>query len=199
MAIERKKKAASAPMTSDAAAPVKKAAPRKKAAGKKKVITKTAARKAARAKKAGPGAPVDEKRKKASSKKESVEGVPKSTKPNADDVRIKKFVIDVARMLTDLHFENVLILDVRATTPITDYIMIATGTSQRQIRSVSHEIELIAKTHGISRYGKDEDGPANWIVVDFVDAMIHLFEAQARAHYDLEMLWGDAPKIDWKR
>ncbi len=77
--------------------------------------------------------------------------------------------------------------------------MLASGTSERQIRSVGQEVEDLAKKSGLKRFGRDEDGRASWIVVDFVDAVVHLFEPAARAHYDLEMLWGDAPRVHWQR
>ena len=48
-------------------------------------------------------------------------------------------------------------------------------------------------------HGQDQDGSATWVALDFVDVVVHLFEPAARGHYDLEMLWGDAIKVAWRR
>ena len=54
--------------------------------------------------------------------------------------------------------------------------------------------------HGVlDRFGSERDADSTWLVLDYVDSIVHLFEPTARAHYDLEMLWGDAPKIDWRK
>lgn len=92
-----------------------------------------------------------------------------------------------------------MLLDVREHSQVTDYILIGSGTSDRQMRSVGKHMEDLAKTFGFQRYGRDEDDNTMWIVVDFVDVMVHLFEPVTRAHYDLEMMWGDAPQIAWQR
>ena len=90
-------------------------------------------------------------------------------------------------------------LDLRGLWDVADFLVIATGSSQRQLRSMSGQLEDIAAPIGLSRFGKDVDDSRSWVVLDFVDVMIHLFEPETRAHYDLEMLWGDAPHVDWDR
>ena len=52
---------------------------------------------------------------------------------------------------------------------------------------------------GLDRFGSERDDAATWLVLDFIDVMVHLFEPSTRAHYDLEMLWGDAPEVEWSR
>lgn len=115
------------------------------------------------------------------------------------DARNRAFVIEAARLLTDLHCENALVFDVRGLSDLTDYILIASGTSDRQIKSVADDVEDLAARSGLGRLGRELDGPAKWLVLDFVDAVVHLFEPQTRAHYDLEMLWGDAERVPWRR
>ena len=68
----------------------------------------------------------------------------------------------------------------------------------RQIRSVGVEVNKLGKQCGIERFGHDADDASTWIVLDFIDLVVHLFEPGTRAHYDLEMMWGDAPKINWR-
>ena len=116
-----------------------------------------------------------------------------------EDEQIRSFAVEAARLLRDRHCEDILVFDVRGMSDVTDYIVIASGTSDRQIKSVGSELESIAKAAGVERFGTEVDEPTNWLVVDFVDIVVHLFEPAARAHYDLEMMWGDAPQVKWRR
>ncbi|WP_236254519.1 ribosome silencing factor [Mucisphaera calidilacus] len=110
----------------------------------------------------------------------------------------RQFACDVARLLTDLHCEEVLVFDVREISQITDYLVLASGTSERQLIGVAGRVEDAAKEVGLERYGADTDGASTWRVIDFSSVMVHLFEPLTRAHYDLEMLWGDAPRVRWR-
>ena len=114
-----------------------------------------------------------------------------------DDSQIREFTIQTALLLDDRHCEQVIVFDVRGLSDITDYIVIATGTSDRQILAVGQEVENTVGPTGIARFGREVDNPAKWLVLDFVDVVVHLFTPATRAHYDLEMFWGDAPQIDW--
>jgi len=107
--------------------------------------------------------------------------------------------VEAARLLNDYHCTDILIFDVRAMSQVTKYVVIATGTSDRQIKALAGHVHQLAKGHGYQRYGSDQDRESRWIVLDFVEAMVHLFEPATRAFYDLEMLWGDAPKVSWRR
>lgn len=126
---------------------------------------------------------------------------PRKRKPRVadSDAAVRKFAIEAARLIHDLHGTDVLLLDVRKLNDVTDYILIATGTSERQIRSLGDSIEELGVTYGMTRHGREVDGGATWYVLDLVDVVVHLFEPSARAHYDIEMLWGDAPRIRWRR
>lgn len=115
------------------------------------------------------------------------------------DQQVHDFAIEAARQLRDDHCEDVLLFDVRGHSQITDYILIASGTSDRQMRSAGKNLEDLGKNYDMHRYGRDEDAATTWLVVDFVNVMVHLFEPAMRAHYDLEMMWGDAPQIRWRR
>jgi ribosome-associated protein len=113
--------------------------------------------------------------------------------------RIRRFVVEAARLANDLHCRDGLVLDIRGLSDVTDYLLIATGTSDRQILSVGRDIEELAEQYGLSRFGRNVDGPTTWLVLDFVDVVVHLFDANARAYYDLEMMWGDAGRVSWRR
>lgn len=112
---------------------------------------------------------------------------------------VRRFIVQAAKLLAGLHCENLVVLDVRGLSDLTDYILIATGTSDRQIKGVAGQVTELALEHGLDRFGSERDDDSTWLVLDYVDSIVHLFEPTARAHYDIEMLWGDAPKIDWRK
>ena len=92
--------------------------------------------------------------------------------------------------------EDVVVLDVRKLSDVTDYFVIASGTSEPHLRAIENEI--LGQLHG--EYGihpNSTDGRAqtNWIVADFFDVIVHVMKADVRAHYDLEGLWSDAPRL----
>ena len=122
-----------------------------------------------------------------------------SAKPDRPVDEAQTFAIEAARLLADRHCEDILIFDVRGSSPVTKYIVIGTGTSDRQIKSIGAEVGELGGEHDFPRYGSDRDGASTWLVVDLVEVMVHLFEPATRGHYDLEMMWGDAPQISWRR
>lgn len=94
--------------------------------------------------------------------------------------------------------QDVVVLDLTKITPIADYFVIATGTSGRQMRAAAGDVHRLLKASGSSRIGLEGEGSNSWILQDFGDIVVHLFTAEAREAYDLENLWGDAPRVDWK-
>lgn len=111
----------------------------------------------------------------------------------------KAMAIDLARLLADDKCEKVLVLDVTGQSPVTDYIIIASGTSDRQMNTVlDHAMELAADgAMAAVRQARDER--ATWLLADFVDVVLHIFEPNTRAHYDVESLYPDAPEVAWAR
>ena len=125
---------------------------------------------------------------------------PTRSTPSLDQqAQIQKFAIESARLLSDLHCEDVVVFDLQRLSNLTDYMLIATGTSDRQIRSISKDVDDLAEKLGLVRFGREIDDLATWNVLDFVDVVIHLFDPDTRAHYDLEMMWGDAPEVVWQQ
>jgi ribosome-associated protein len=90
------------------------------------------------------------------------------------------------------------VLDATGISPITDFMILATGTSPRQMKSVADDLEELGKgqnNRALSRVGDDS---SQWIVVDFVDVVAHIFSGEARSFYDLDNLWGDAKAVEWE-
>ena len=82
---------------------------------------------------------------------------------------------------------------------IARYFVIGTGTSEQQIRSVAEEMATLGKQKDFSPYNRAGLQQGRWAVVDLVDIVVHLFDEEFRDFYDLELLWGDAPKVAWAR
>lgn len=103
----------------------------------------------------------------------------------------------LARLASDSKLQDVIVLDLRGFSSITDFFVIASGSSERQIRSVSEEFIDLAAILGVSKPRIQGGDSARWIVSDFVDVMVHLFEASLRPYYDLESLWADVKNVKW--
>ena len=82
--------------------------------------------------------------------------------------------------------------------PVADYFVIATGSSARQMRSVCDEIAEMGQPLNFRAFRRNGYEGQSWIVIDFVDVVLHLFSPEARTYYDLENLWGDAPRVAWE-
>lgn len=92
--------------------------------------------------------------------------------------------------------EDVVILDVTKASPVTGFIVIGSGTSARQMRSALENLDDVAKDFGTSVYQISNDNDALWLLADFIDVVVHVFEPNARAHYDLESMWPQAPMVE---
>jgi len=110
-----------------------------------------------------------------------------------------EFALDAARLIRDDKCEDVVLLDVRGMSQITDYVVIGSGTSERQMRSILHHVEELGAKQGFQAYRQNVDDRASWVLADFVDVVVHLFEPNTRAHYDLDNLWPDAKRLPWER
>lgn len=110
----------------------------------------------------------------------------------------RQFAIETARMAANTRCHNVVVLDVRGLSPVTDYYVVATGTSARQMRTVMDDLEELGTARGyapISRSGYEGE---TWLLCDMVDVVVHVFNQDARQFYDLDNLWGDANRVEWK-
>ena len=120
--------------------------------------------------------------------------------PGKDHEAARAFAIEAARSLADDKCEDIVVLDLRGRSLVTDFFVIGSGSSDRQMRSSAAGVAKIAKDKGLSLYRTNMDeAQQSWIVLDFVDLVVHVFSPETRAYYDLEMLWGDTQRIEWAR
>ena len=91
--------------------------------------------------------------------------------------------------------ENIVVLDLRKISSVTDYFVICSGTSEPHLRAISDEIkDRLREDHDIRPFAVDGTLPTAWMVLDYFDVIVHVMRTDAREHYDLESLWGDAPR-----
>jgi ribosome-associated protein len=113
------------------------------------------------------------------------------------DAKARQFAIEAARLAANTRCHNVVLLDVRGISPVTDYMVLASGTSPRQMRSVCDELaEWAREQHGTRALNADGLEGESWMLIDFVDVVVHVFSDHARQFYDLDSLWGDAQRVD---
>jgi ribosome-associated protein len=111
------------------------------------------------------------------------------------NTQAKALALTAARLAAERHCTDIVVLDLTGISPATDYFMIATGTSDRQMRSVADEICQAAREQGQQRFGRAGYDQGRWILLDFFDVVMHIFDAEYRDYYDLELLWGDAERL----
>jgi ribosome-associated protein len=121
------------------------------------------------------------------------------TKPTPSAGPVVDRAILCARVADDNKARDVLVLDMREITPLFDYVVLATGASRRQIHTLTEEIDAALRGAGDRRQTIDGYEASNWVVQDYGDLVVHVFDPDTRKYYELEELWPDAPRVDWKR
>jgi len=93
---------------------------------------------------------------------------------------------------------DVVLLDVSRVIVLTDVFVIGSGTSRRHVKTLADEVEFRLK--GIDRRPLRREGvtDATWVLLDFGDVVVHLFDQETRSYYDLERLWADAPRLQFE-
>lgn len=113
------------------------------------------------------------------------------------EIDARRFAIEAARVAADTRCENIVVLELRGLSSIADYFVIATGTSDRQMIATLDRIAEYSRSVGRKPYRTSDSRTATWMLADYVDVVVHLFDARSRDYYDLDGLWGDAPRVEW--
>jgi ribosome-associated protein len=91
---------------------------------------------------------------------------------------------------------RVVILDVSQLLVITDHFLICSGSNDRQVRTIAEEIEKnLLERFGVKPFRREGEREARWVLLDYVDFVVHVFRDEERDYYSLERLWADAPKL----
>lgn len=104
---------------------------------------------------------------------------------------------ELARQITDIIFTkkgfNVVAIDLSKLVSFTDYFVICSADSDTQVKAISDQVDKILSEEGIRCWHKEGLKALSWVLMDYVDVIVHIFKKDAREFYNLEKLWGDAP------
>ena len=107
-----------------------------------------------------------------------------------------ELVLEAARAAFAKKAERIVILDVSSLLVITDHFLICNAGSERLVRTIADEVERrLAEAHGVKPARREGQRESRWVVLDYIDFVVHVFLTEERAYYDLERLWSDAPVI----
>ena len=117
-----------------------------------------------------------------------------SARPGDDSVALAR---TCALLAAEKKGEEIVILDLRKLTYITDFFVIVTVANPRQMNAVNRAIEQELAKRGEKPIGSEGTRSGRWVLLDYGDVVVHLFDWEWRRLYDLELLWGDAPRLEW--
>jgi ribosome-associated protein len=110
----------------------------------------------------------------------------------------REFAVAAARTASSKKAQDVVVMEVRDLIVITDFFVLASGTSDRQVRTVAQEIENALRARGMKPVRREGQREGRWVLLDFVDFVAHVFHQEERDYYGLERLWSDAPLVEWE-
>jgi ribosome-associated protein len=103
-----------------------------------------------------------------------------------------------ARIAADNKGRDVVVLDMRGITPLYDFFVLATGNSRRQNHTLAEEIDAGMAAEGETRLSIEGYDAGRWVVQDYGDIVVHVFDQESRSYYGLDDLWADAKHLDWE-
>ncbi len=99
----------------------------------------------------------------------------------------------------DKKAEDIAVLDVRGIASFADFLVVCAGTSEPHLKAIASGIEeSLRKDYGVRPYKSDGIPSSQWIVLDYVDVVVHVFRTESRSFYGIEDLWSDADRVDWQ-
>ena len=101
----------------------------------------------------------------------------------------------IVNALDDVKAQDVSVVDVRDRTSVTDFMVLASGTSNRHVKSLADSVVVDAKKQGVHINSVEGGGGSDWILVDLGDVVVHVMLPATREFYDLERFWRDAPDL----
>jgi ribosome-associated protein len=107
--------------------------------------------------------------------------------------------IACARVADDLKAEDIRVWDLRGISSVTDFMVLCTGSSLPQLRAILRDVTARMKDeHGVVATHAEGRADSRWMVVDYIDVMVHIMDPEMRDFYSLETLWKDAPEVSWR-
>ncbi|MBU6374846.1 MAG: ribosome silencing factor [Bdellovibrionales bacterium] len=117
------------------------------------------------------------------------------TKKNRTDSASKERALECARAALEKKAENIRVLDLTRLSGFTDYFVICSGLSDRQVQAIATSVEQHLEAQGAELVNFEGFSDGRWVLMDFGDVVVHVFQDALRDYYDLENLWADAPRV----
>ncbi|QZY57077.1 ribosome silencing factor [Crassaminicella profunda] len=108
----------------------------------------------------------------------------------------RKIAFDIVKSIDDKKGQDIEILDIKEISSFADYFVIAHGTSTRQVKAIADEVEDQMKERGIILDHKEGYANGRWILLDFINVVVHLFIEEERNFYHIERVWKDAVHVN---
>ena len=115
--------------------------------------------------------------------------------PASSPAEIADHARRAASLCVDNKAQDVVLLDLHGVTDMADYFIVASGTSDTHVRSVAQHLLEGMEQAGLKAFSVEGAESGRWVLVDFVDFVVHVFHPSMRSYYQIERLWGDAPAV----
>jgi len=106
--------------------------------------------------------------------------------------------VGAARAAGEKQGADITVLDVRSLIVITDFFVIVSGSTSRQVKTIVDAVEEALRGLGVKPLRREGETEGRWVLLDYVDVVVHVFGAEERRYYDLERLWKDAARLSWE-
>ena len=110
----------------------------------------------------------------------------------------REVAVAAARAAAEKQAQDIVVLDVHDLIVITDLFVICSGTSDRQVKTIVEQVEDALRALGHKPVRREGEQASHWVLLDYVDVVVHVFAEEERGYYDLERLWRDAPRVSWE-
>jgi len=110
----------------------------------------------------------------------------------------RTLAVRAARAAAEKQGRDIRVLQVRDLIAITDYFVIASGATDRQVKAIGESVEDELRRSGAKPIRREGERDLRWLLLDFADVIVHVFHEEDRAYYELERLWRDAPDVRWE-
>jgi ribosome-associated protein len=111
----------------------------------------------------------------------------------------KELAVACAKAADETKAENIRIWDMRGLSNLTDYMVVCSGTSMPQLRAILRDVAgKVEEEHGVKTVHAEGKADTRWVVLDYIDVMVHVMHQELRDYYGLEDLWKDAKEVEWR-
>ncbi len=112
----------------------------------------------------------------------------------------EELALACATAADEVKAENIRVWDMRGVSNLTDFMVVCSGTSMPQLRAILRDVSgTVEETHGVKPHMTEGKADTKWVVLDYIDVMVHVMSDELREYYGLEDLWKDAKEVTWQK